>query len=60
MRCPPGAGAMPDDRLTELEIRRLAPVPIGAVWLCGLAVGLLLVAWFLIWLLIFIPRGAIG
>lgn len=51
---------MPDDRLTELEIRRLAPVPIGAVWLCGLAVGLLLVAWFLIWFLIYIPRGAIG
>jgi hypothetical protein len=51
---------MADDPLTDAEVRRLAAVPTGAAWLSGIAVGLLLVAWFLIWLLIYIPRGAIG
>jgi hypothetical protein len=51
---------MADDPLTEDEARRLAAVPTGAMWLAGTAVGLLLVAWFLIWLLIYIPRGSIG
>jgi hypothetical protein len=46
--------------LTEAELQRLADVPMGAVWLAGIAVGLLLIAWFLIWLLIYVPRGAIG
>jgi hypothetical protein len=49
-----------DEGLTDSEARLLAPVPIGAVWLAGTAVGLLLIAWFLIYLLIYLPRGAIG
>ena len=48
------------DDLTEAELHRLADVPSGAAWLAGIAVGLLLIAWFLIWLLIYIPRGSIG
>lgn len=46
--------------LTEAEKQRLALVPIGAAWLAGIAVLLLLVAWFAIWLLIYLPRGSIG
>ena len=42
------------------EAKLLAQVPVGAVWLAGMAVALLLIAWFLIWLLIYIPRGSIG
>jgi hypothetical protein len=49
-----------DARLSDSETRLLEPVPTGAVWLAGTAVALMLVAWFLIWLLIYIPRGAIG
>ena len=57
---PARRASMADDPLTDAEVRRLAAVPTGAAWLSGIAVGLLLIAWFLIWLLIYIPRGAIG
>ena len=49
-----------DDGLSDSEARLLTAVPTGAVWLAGTAVALLLIAWFLIWLLIYIPRGPIG
>ena len=49
-----------DPFLTEAEMQRLEALPIGAAWVAGIAVGLLLIAWFLIWLLVYIPRGAIG
>jgi len=49
-----------DSGLTYTEAELLAPVPMGAAWLAGTAVALLLIAWFLIWLLIYIPRGTIG
>jgi hypothetical protein len=51
---------MPDNDLTPAELRRLEGVTTGAAWLAGAAVGLLVIAWFLIWLLIYIPRGSIG
>jgi len=51
---------MADEPLSEAEARRLADVPTGAAWLSGIAVGLLLVVWFLIWFLLYIPRGSIG
>jgi hypothetical protein len=35
-------------------------VPRGALALSGLAVGLLLVAWFLMYALVFLPRGMVG
>ena len=56
-------GEMSDNdeaELTEAEEQRLAGVPSGAAWLAGVAVGLLLIAWFLIYLLIYVPRGSIG
>jgi hypothetical protein len=46
--------------LTEAEIQRFEALPTGAAWLAGIAAGLLLIAWFLIWLLVYIPRGSIG
>jgi hypothetical protein len=46
--------------LADSEARLLEAVPTGAVWLAGTAVALMLIAWFLIWLLIYIPRGTIG
>jgi hypothetical protein len=49
-----------DNDLTDSDARLLTAVPSGAAWLAGTAVALLLIAWFLIWLLIYIPRGAIG
>jgi hypothetical protein len=49
-----------DSGLADTEVKLLAPVPMGAAWLAGTAVALLLVAWFLIWLLIYLPRGPIG
>jgi hypothetical protein len=49
-----------DERLTQSEVRLLEAVPTGAAWLAGTAVALMLIAWFLIWLLIYLPRGTIG
>jgi hypothetical protein len=49
-----------ENDLTDAEVQRLTAVPTGAAWLAGIAVALLLIAWFLIWLLIYIPRGTIG
>jgi hypothetical protein len=39
---------------------RLRAVPSGAVALAGLTVGLLLLAWLLVYALVFIPRGMVG
>ena len=49
-----------ESSLTDTEVQLLTAVPTGAAWLAGTAVALMLVAWFLIWLLIYIPRGTIG
>ena len=49
-----------DESLTDTEAQLLTAVPMGAAWLAGTAVALLLIAWFLIWLLIYLPRGTIG
>jgi hypothetical protein len=49
-----------DNGLTDAEVKLLAPVPMGAAWIAGTTVALLLIAWFLIWLLIYLPRGPIG
>jgi len=35
-------------------------VPRGALALAGLTVGLLLLAWFLIFVFVFLPRGMVG
>lgn len=39
---------------------RLADVPKGAMALAGLTVGLLILAWLLIYLFVFLPRGMVG
>jgi hypothetical protein len=51
----------PDQASLELEqLEAIRRVPVGAAALSGLAVLLLLVAWLLIYLLIYLPRGMIG
>jgi hypothetical protein len=42
------------------QLRRLAPIPSGAAALAGAAVLLLLLAWVLIYLLVYLPRGMVG
>ena len=42
------------------EDPRLRAVPSGALALAGLTVGLLLLAWLLIYALVFLPRGMVG
>lgn len=49
-----------DTHLTPAEEQRLAGLPAGALTVAGIAVALLIVAWFLIYLYIYIPRGSIG
>ena len=52
-----------DEREPELsgeQLRALADVPWGAATLAGGALGLLLLAWILIYLLIYLPRGMVG
>jgi hypothetical protein len=38
----------------------MAEVPRGALALSGLTVGLLLLAWFAMYLFVFLPRGSVG
>ena len=50
-----------DDGLGEEELRAaLRQIPSGAFALAGLTVGLLMLAWFAIYLFVFLPRGAVG
>jgi hypothetical protein len=44
----------------EALARVMAEVPRGALALSGLTVGLLLLAWFLISVFVFLPRGPVG
>ena len=44
--------------LTPEEEARLAALPTGALTIAGLALALLLVAWF--YVLLYLPRGSIG
>jgi hypothetical protein len=54
--------AMPSEaqQAFELMAPELAPVPSGAFALAGVAVGLLLLAWLLIYFGVFLPRGPVG
>jgi len=47
------------DDTAALEVA-LAETPRGAVAVAGIAVGLLLLAWFAIYLFVFLPRGSVG
>jgi hypothetical protein len=46
--------------LDEQQLLALREVPSGAIALSGAAVLLLLIAWLLIYLLVYLPRGMIG
>ena len=54
-----GAEARPAD-LDEQQLLALREVPSGAIALGGISVLLLLIAWLLIYLLVYLPRGMIG
>jgi hypothetical protein len=50
-----------DDGLGEAEITAaLRETPKGAFALAGLTVGLLMAAWVLMYLFVFLPRGSVG
>ncbi|MGD9614807.1 MAG: hypothetical protein AB7H90_12905 [Alphaproteobacteria bacterium] len=53
---------LPSDQSTldREQLEAIRRVPVGAAVLSGVAVLLLLVAWLLIYLLIYLPRGMIG
>jgi hypothetical protein len=51
---------MRDDEIDFVGNERLADVPRGALALASIAVGLLLLAWFLIYFFVFLPRGSVG
>ena len=46
--------------LDQQQLLALREVPRGAIALGGVAVVLLLVAWLLIYLLVYLPRGLVG
>ena len=46
--------------LDQQQLLALREVPSGAIALGGMAVLLLLIAWLLIYLLVYLPRGMIG
>jgi|RhiMetdeSRZDD1v2_1073273.scaffolds.fasta_scaffold35440_10 hypothetical protein len=51
---------MADEQIDVSRDPRLQDVPRGALVLAGIAVGLLLLAWLIIYLFVFIPRGMVG
>jgi hypothetical protein len=46
--------------LNQRQLEVLRPLPAGAVALSAIAVLLLLLAWLLIYLVIYLPRGPVG
>ena len=46
--------------LDQQQLLALREVPSGATALGGMAVLLLLIAWLLIYLLVYLPRGMVG
>jgi hypothetical protein len=66
MPIPPHPVVSPDladgeDQISDEAIERvMQEVPSGAVALSGLTVGLMLLAWFLIYALVFLPRGMVS
>lgn len=47
------------DEANEMEAA-LTQVPRGALALAGTTIGLLMLAWFVIYLFVFLPRGQVG
>ena len=59
MSNPNGTETRPAD-LNQQQLLALREVPSGAIALGGMAVLLLLIAWLLIYLLVYLPRGMVG
>lgn len=59
MTRPNGSETEPAE-LSEAQRLALSDVPKGAIALAGTSVLLLLVAWVLIYLLVYLPRGMVG
>jgi hypothetical protein len=50
-----------DESITETDLDTvMEQVPKGALALAGIAVLLLLIGWFFVYFVIFIPRGSVG
>ena len=50
-----------DESPTETDLDTvMEQVPKGALALAGMAVMLLLVGWFFVYFIIFVPRGSVG
>jgi hypothetical protein len=64
MALPPDASHAddsPGDQFDDAVLDRvMREVPRGALALSGLTVGLLLLAWFLMYAYVFLPRGMVG
>lgn len=64
MTLPPRMTSPPRQDLDEPDDEALArvmqEVPSGALALSGLTVGLMLLAWFLIYAFVFLPRGMVS
>ena len=56
----PTPHAAPPAALDRQQLDTLRPMPSGALALSAVAVLLLLIAWLLIYLLIYLPRGMVG
>jgi hypothetical protein len=59
LRTGPAAGLDPAEDQEALS-RALAEAPRGALALAALAVGLLILGWFFVYLFVFLPRGMVG
>ena len=56
----PASGA-PEPADDEAALKAaMAEVPKGTIAVAGTAVALLLIGWFLIYFLVFLPRGSVG
>jgi hypothetical protein len=57
----PSADHSPDGDVSDDALERvMQDVPSGALALSALTVGLLLLAWFLMYAFVFLPRGSVG
>lgn len=58
---PPDGPGAETDRIDDAALERvMREVPRGALALSALTVGLLLLAWFLMYAFVFLPRGMVG
>ena len=49
-----------DERELELLEEATRGGPRGAIWVSGIAVGLLMLGWLFVYVFVFLPRGTVG